>query len=185
MAFSSLPPQSELSASLIERLRRVTLAVFDVDGVLTNGQLSFLPDGTEVKNFNTLDGMGIKLLQQAGIETAIITGRRSPQVDMRAKALGITHLLQGREDKLVALQEIWAKTEHDSDTTAYIGDDWPDLAAIRAVAFGATVPNGHPLMLEHAHWCTRRAGGSGAGREFCEQILSAKGQLESLISEYL
>jgi 3-deoxy-D-manno-octulosonate 8-phosphate phosphatase (KDO 8-P phosphatase) len=174
-----------LPTELVERLRKVTLAVFDVDGVLTDGQLNFLPDGTEIKSFNTLDGLGIKLLQQAGIETAIITGRRSPQVEMRARALGITHLLQGREDKLVALQEVWAQTAHDSNTTAYIGDDWPDLAAIRAVAFGATVPNGHPLMLEYAHWCTRRAGGQGAGREFCEQILSARGQLAPLISEYL
>ncbi|WP_255856197.1 HAD family hydrolase [Marinobacterium rhizophilum] len=182
---STYTQQEPLSAELVARLRKVTLAVFDVDGVLTDGHLNFLPDGTEVKSFNTLDGLGIKLLQQAGIETAIITGRRSPQVEMRAQALGITHLLQGREDKLVALKEIWAQTAHDSDTTAYIGDDWPDLGAIRAVAFGATVPNGHPLMRQHAHWCTERAGGAGAGREFCEQILSARGQLESLVSEYL
>ncbi|MFC6669487.1 KdsC family phosphatase [Marinobacterium aestuariivivens] len=176
---------AELSDELTERLRGVTLAVFDVDGVLTSGRLQFLADGTEVKEFNILDGLGIKLLQKAGVETAIITGRRSPQVELRAKALGITHLRQGREDKLVALEELWAETGHGAGTTAYIGDDWPDLAAIRAVAFGATVPNGHPLVREHADWCTRRAGGNGAGREFCEQILLARGQLESIAAEYL
>lgn len=174
-----------LPEALTARLRNITLAVFDVDGVLTSGQLHFLADGTEVKEFNILDGLGIKLLGRAGIETAIITGRRSPQVELRAQALGITHLRQGREDKLVALKELWAETGHSAETTAYIGDDWPDLAAIRTVAFGATVPNGHPLVREHADWCTSRAGGSGAGREFCEQILSARGQLDELIAEYL
>lgn len=176
---------TRLPEELNARLRNVTLAVFDVDGVLTTGQLHFLADGTEVKDFNILDGLGIKLLARAGIETAIITGRRSPQVEMRAKALGVTHLRQSREDKLVALRELWAETGHSAETTAYIGDDWPDLAAIRAVAFGATVPNGHPLVQAHADWCTSRTGGNGAGREFCEQILSARGQLDDLIAEFL
>ncbi|MBY4676764.1 KdsC family phosphatase [Marinobacterium arenosum] len=166
------------------KLANIKLAVFDVDGILTNGQLLFLPDGQEVKQFNTLDGLGIKLLQQAGIETAIITGRRSPQVELRAKALGITYLQQGREDKLTALQELWQRSGHDAEVTAYIGDDLPDLAAIRAAAFGACVPNGHPLVQQKADWVSSRRGGEGAGREFCELILDAQGKLAPLLESY-
>ncbi|KAA0874060.1 KdsC family phosphatase [Nitrincola tapanii] len=173
-----------LSNALIERLQPVKLVVFDVDGVLTNGQLLFLPDGQEIKTFNTLDGLGIKLLHQAGLKTAIITGRSSSQVTMRAKALGITYLLQGREDKLDALTEIWKESGESARTTAYIGDDLPDLSAITTVAFGASVPNGHPLVCAEADWCTRRSGGEGAAREFCETILSAQGKLQSLLEAF-
>lgn len=175
----------DLNDALIGQLKTVKLAVFDVDGVLTDGKLNFLADGSEVKNFNTLDGLGIKLLAQGGIKTAIITGRRSPQVERRAKALGIDYLYQGREDKLTALQELWHNTGFNAQQTAYIGDDLPDLAAIRAVSFGATVHGGHPLVAAHADWCTQRTAGNGAGREFCETILAGQGKLETLFSEYL
>lgn len=174
-----------LSEQSKQQLQQVKLAVFDVDGVLTDGHLNFLPDGQEVKSFNTLDGLGIKLLAKAGIETAIITGRRSPQVEKRAQSLGIKYLQQGREDKLTALQELWQKTDYDAASTAYIGDDLPDLAAIRAVAFGATVNGGHPFVKQHADWCTTRIAGQGAGREFCETILAAQNKLQSLYDEYL
>lgn len=175
----------QVSEELRQKLQLVRLAVFDVDGVLTDGHLNFLPDGQEVKSFNTLDGLGIKLLMQAGIETAIITGRRSPQVEKRAQALGINYLYQGREDKLIALQELWHDTGYSSGSTAYIGDDLPDLAAIRAVSFGATVNGGHPLVQQHADWCTTRLAGQGAGREFCETILAAQDKLQQLYDEYL
>lgn len=174
-----------LSEALVNKLKQVKLAVFDVDGVLTDGKLNFLADGSEVKNFNTLDGLGIKLLAQSGIKTAIITGRRSPQVERRAEALGIDYLYQGREDKLIALQELWRDTGHEADETAYIGDDLPDLAAIRAVAFGATVNGGHQFVAAHADWRTSRTAGNGAGREFCEIILAGQGKLEALYNEYL
>lgn len=174
-----------LSDELTHRMKDITLAVFDVDGILTSGQLLFLPNGQEVKQFNTLDGLGIKLLMEAGVETAIITGRSSPQVIQRSRSLGINYLQQGREDKLTALKELWSKTPHNADTTAYIGDDWPDLSAIRACAFGATVPNGHAIVKDHADWCSTRKGGEGAAREFCEQILSAQGKLDNLLAKYL
>ncbi|WP_415892231.1 KdsC family phosphatase [Neptuniibacter sp. PT8_73] len=166
-------------------LENITLAVFDVDGILTSGQLLFLPNGQEVKQFNTLDGLGLKLLMEAGIETAIITGRSSPQVESRSKSLGINYLFQGREDKLVALEELWSDTAHDASTTAYIGDDLPDLSAIRYCAFGASVPNGHEFVQQHADWCSTRRGGEGAAREFCEHILEAQGKLEQLHAKYL
>lgn len=173
-----------LSAVLKQRLQGIRLVVFDVDGVLTNGSLNFLPDGQEIKSFNTLDGLGIKLLQKAGIKTAIITGRSSSQVSMRAKALGIDWLIQGREDKLTALEEIWKESGESAATTAYMGDDLPDLSAITTVALGASVPNGHPVVCQEADWCSSRRGGEGAVREFCELILSEQGKLKELIEAY-
>lgn len=173
-----------LTPELINKISNIRLAVFDVDGILTSGQLLFLPDGQEVKPFNTLDGLGIKLLHNAGIETAIITGRTSPQVALRAKALGITYLEQGREDKLVALQTLWQQTGHTADSTAYIGDDLPDLSAIETCAFGVTVPNGHPAVKKYADWTCQRYGGEGAGREFCELILHGQGKLDSMIESF-
>lgn len=173
-----------LSAVLKQRLLGIRLVVFDVDGVLTNGSLNFLPDGQEVKSFNTLDGLGIKLLQKAGIKTAIITGRSSSQVSMRAKALGIDWLIQGREDKLIALEEIWKDSGESAATTAYMGDDLPDLSAITTVAFGASVPNGHPLVCKESDWCSTRRGGEGAARELCELILHEQGKLNALLEAY-
>lgn len=174
-----------LDTSLKSKLESITLAVFDVDGILTSGQLLFLPNGQEVKQFNTLDGLGMKLLMEAGIETAIITGRSSPQVNQRCRSLGINYLYQGREDKLVALKQIWAETAHSAATTAYIGDDLPDLSAIIQCQFGATVPNAAPLVKEHADWCTERHGGEGAGREFCEIILTGQDKLAVLHKRYM
>jgi len=173
-----------LSSRLRQSLGQIRLVAFDVDGILTDGRLNFLADGREIKSFHTLDGLGIKLLHRCGIETAIITGRRSPQVEQRAEALGITYLRQGREDKLTALKELWQNSPHNADCTAYIGDDLPDLAAIRACAFGASVPNGHPLVRQEADWCTLAPGGKGAAREFCELILAAQGKLNTIYDEY-
>ncbi|EAR61064.1 KdsC family phosphatase [Neptuniibacter caesariensis] len=176
---------NKVADNLEARLKNITLAVFDVDGILSNGQLLFLPNGQEVKQFNTLDGLGIKLLMQAGIETAIITGRSSNQVSLRSKSLGINYLYQGREDKLVALQELWSNSNHNAESTAYIGDDLPDLSAIRHCAFGATVPNAHSLVKTHADWCSERKGGEGAAREFCEYILNGQNKLEELHRQFM
>lgn len=181
----SLLSNQPLTAEQTAKLKPIKLAVFDVDGIMTPGQLQFLANGQEVKEFNILDGLGIKLLTDSGVATAVITGRTSSQVTMRIKALGMTHMVQGREDKLTALKELWQKTGFSAAETAYIGDDWPDLAAIRAAGFGATVPNGHPLLKQHADWITSRAGGQGAAREFCEQILQAQGKLDALMERYL
>ena len=151
---------------------------------MTDGSLLFCADGTEIKTFNTLDGLGIKLLQKNGVATAIITGRSSVQVTQRAKSLGISYVLQGRDDKLLALQEICAEQHYQLDECAYIGDDLPDLSAIKAVAFGATVPNAHPLVIDQSQCCSSRPGGKGAAREFCEAILEAKGLLQQTYDEY-
>lgn len=157
---------------------QVTLAVFDVDGIMTDGRLFYSSQGSEIKAFNVKDGLGIKLLQKHSITTAIITGRSSPLLERRAKELGITNVIQGREDKLVALKELQATLGVPFEHIAYIGDDLPDLPAIKAVGFGATVVDGDAWVKQQADWITQKPGGSGAAREFCEFILDAKGLLQ-------
>lgn len=164
--------------------RAIRLAVFDVDGVLTDGKLYYGADGSEHKAFHVRDGLGIKLLQRAGIQVAIITGRNSPSVSRRAAELGIDHLLQGREDKLEALRELL--TAHfrtwgdDLSAVAYMGDDLPDLPAICAVGLGMTVADACPAVLAKALWCSVRPGGAGAAREAAEFILRARQRFDLL-----
>lgn len=170
---------------ILARAAAVRLLALDVDGVMTDGSLLFTAHGDEIKAFNILDGLGLKQLMTAGVEVAVITGRTSPLTERRMSGLGITTLLQGREDKLAALQEIAAERGLQAESLGYIGDDLPDLAAIRYAGFGATVPNGHWLVREHADYCTRTAGGQGAVRELTDLILTAQGQLETLLQPWL
>ncbi|PJI48938.1 MAG: phenylphosphate carboxylase subunit delta [Pseudomonas sp.] len=174
-----------MTADLLQRAKAVRLAVFDVDGVLTDGKLYFLPDGGEFKTFSTLDGQGIKMLMASGVRTAIITGRSSPVVERRAKNLGINHLFQGREDKLVALDELLAELGLGYEEVAYLGDDLPDLPAIRRAGLGMAVANADAFVRQHADGVTQARGGEGAAREFCELILRAQGSLEAAQNAYL
>src|SRR5690606_35088746 len=125
--------------TLLERARNIRRAIFDVDGVLTDVRLYFMPDGTAFKSFNTLDGHGIKMLSASGVQTAIISGRNSPLVERRAANLGIQHLIQGREDKLTALAALREKVPVELDEIAFLGDDLPDLPVIRRVGLGMAV----------------------------------------------
>jgi 3-deoxy-D-manno-octulosonate 8-phosphate phosphatase (KDO 8-P phosphatase) len=170
---------------LLQRGKNIKLAIFDVDGVLTDGRLYFLEDGSEFKTFNTLDGQGIKMLIASGVHTAIISGRRTPVVERRAQNLGIQHLYQGREDKLVVLDELLAQLNLSYEQVAYLGDDLPDLPVIRRVGLGMAVANAASFVLQHAHGITQARGGEGAAREFCELILSAQGSLEAAHAAYL
>lgn len=176
-----------ISSSLQPAAARVRLAVFDVDGVLTDGKLLFGEHGESLKIFNTLDGHGLKMLKQSGVKTAIITGRRSVFVEKRASDLDVDFLYQGREDKFIALQELLQDEGQglSLDEVAYIGDDLPDLPAIRQVGFGCTVPNGHYYVREHSPAITSNYGGAGAAREFCDFILAAKGKLDTMLASYL
>lgn len=167
------------------KAQQVKLAVFDVDGVMTDGGLYFTSEGDEIKRFNVKDGIGIKWLMNNGIQVAIITGRQSALVSRRAKDLGIDLLVQGREDKVVALQEMLAKLKITAANVGYLGDDLPDLAAIRFAGFGATVANGVPLVREHADWIAPSGGGDGGVRDFCEFILDAQHKLKPLQERYL
>ena len=174
-----------MSQALLSAARAVKLAVFDVDGVLTDGRLFFLPDGGEFKTFHTLDGQGIKMLMRSGVKTAIITGRSSPIVERRAQDLGINYLYQGREDKLVVLDQLLSELGLDYSQVAYLGDDLPDLPAIRKVAVGMAVASANPFVIQHAAGVTQARGGEGAAREFCELIMHAQGTLESAQAAYL
>ena len=170
---------------IIEKARLIKLIVFDVDGVFTDGSLYYHDSGQETKAFNTQDGQGIKMLHQQGIETAIITGRTSNIVIHRAKNLGILRLVQGREDKLVALKEILNDMSLTPDQVAYAGDDLPDLPAICYAGLGIAVANAHNFVALHADWQTSLPGGKGAVREISDFILDAKGLLSNIQNKYL
>ncbi len=169
----------------LEKARRVRLLVLDVDGVLSDGRLYYGNAGEELKTFYTPDGLGIKLLQAAGIEVAIITGRSSSIVERRAGELGIERIVQGRDDKLDALMEIMAGTQLSLEQVAYMGDDLPDLGAIQAVGLGMTVAGGDECVASHADWRSQRGGGLGAVREACEFILDAQDLLEDARRPFL
>ncbi len=169
----------------LEKARRVRLLVLDVDGVLSDGRLYYGNTGEELKAFYTPDGLGIKLLQAAGIEVAIITGRSSSIVERRAGELGIERIVQGRDDKLDALMEILAGTQLSLEQVAYMGDDLPDLGAIQAVGLGMTVASGDDFVASQADWRSQRAGGLGAVREACEFILDAQNLLEDARRPFL
>ncbi|HZJ93862.1 MAG TPA: HAD family hydrolase [Thiopseudomonas sp.] len=173
------------NSDLVQRARAVRLLVLDVDGVLTDGKLYFSADGSEAKAFSTLDGQGIKMLKNSGVEIAIITGRTSSIVERRADNLGITHVVQGREDKRVALDELLSTLQLSYEHVAYLGDDLPDLAAIRCVTLGVAVANANTFVRQHAKAVTSLRGGEGAAREFCEFIMAAQGTLAAAQNAYL
>lgn len=172
------------NARLVECARKIKLAVFDVDGVMTDGTIYYDDKGAELKAFNILDGLGIKLLRKSGVLVAIITGRSSAIVAKRAEEIGIDFLVQGREDKLIALKEIVKQLQLSLTEVAYLGDDLPDLPAIRAVGLGMTVPNGSHFVKKMAAGITEIPGGKGAVREFCELIMHAQEKLVPTVEEY-
>lgn len=173
---------------LIEKAGKVKMLVLDVDGILSNGQIIYDANGVETKAFSVQDGVGIKALARYGILTAIITGRRSPMVDKRAKEIGIDYVVQGRDDKVVALKELMTMVDKAADITtadcAYMGDDLPDIKAMQTVGFAATVPNAHSEVINRSDMVTTRAGGYGAVREICDLILKGHGHYEAYIAGY-
>lgn len=168
-----------------ERAKNIKLAIFDVDGVMTDGSLYLADDGQEFKAFNTLDGHGMKMLNRSGVELAIITGRTSQLVALRAINLGVTHLYQGSEDKLTAFLELLEKTGLDPAECAYMGDDVVDLPVMRRCGLAVCVPAAPALVKQHSHAITQSSGGSGAVRELCELIMQAQGTFEAQMAPYL
>ena len=152
----------------------IRLLVMDVDGIMTDGKITYTSDGQELKSFNIKDGLGIKRAQASGIETAIITGRTSPMVERRARELGIAHLVQGREDKLAALSDLVDQMNLSLDQVAYIGDDLPDLTAIESVRLGACPADAATEVKSKANWVSTRGGGDGCVRELCDLMVSHK-----------
>lgn len=169
---------------LLERARRIRLAVFDVDGVMTDGRLYYGEDGRELKAFHAQDGLGIKHLQRNGVTVAVITGRNSPIVSHRMAELGVDHVYQGREDKLETFEKLLLALALEPAETLYIGDDLIDLPVLKAAGLAVSVPNAHPAVPERVDWITPRAGGHGAARDVCDLLLEARGVLGSLIEAY-
>lgn len=173
------------SEAVMERARRVRMLALDVDGVLTDGRLYFDSEGREIKAFHVADGLGLKALQAAGIELAVITGRASRMVSDRAASLGIEHVYQGQDDKGMALADLLEQTGLDPSELAYAGDDWIDLPILTRVGFAVTVPHAPEEVKQVCHWVTPRDGGAGAVRDLCELLLDAQGRKEQLLARYL
>src|SRR5262249_30648423 len=152
-------------SELKERAGAVRLLVLDVDGVLTDGTLYYSDSGEELKAFNIQDGLGIKMLQAAGLETAIISGRASAALEQRAQNLAIHHLHQGVEHKLVAFEKLLQGLRLAPGQTACMGDDLPDLALLERCGLAVAVPDAPEVVRARAHYVTRRPGGRGAVRE--------------------
>jgi 3-deoxy-D-manno-octulosonate 8-phosphate phosphatase (KDO 8-P phosphatase) len=160
-------------------------AIFDVDGVLTDGRLYIGEHGETVKAFSTLDGHGLKLLRQGGIEPLVITGRDSLAVRRRVADLGLQHAVYGAHDKLAAAQALLASLGLDWPDIAAIGDDWPDLPLLVNAGFACAPANAHAEVKAVAHHVTTAAGGHGAAREFCDLLLMAAGRYASLLQGHL
>jgi 3-deoxy-D-manno-octulosonate 8-phosphate phosphatase (KDO 8-P phosphatase) len=156
-----------------ERAARVKLMAFDIDGVMTDGKLYYTEDGRELKAFNTLDGQGLRFLQQAGVDLAIITGRVSGAVTARANNLDIRHLFQGVADKHACMSALLAKLGLDWSEAGYMGDDVVDLPTMQACAFSAAPDNAHSTARARACFVTASRGGEGAVREVCDFILAS------------
>ncbi|MDO8651083.1 MAG: HAD hydrolase family protein [Undibacterium sp.] len=174
-----------MSLSALKKAAQVQLMIFDVDGILTDGCLHFGPEGEVMKTFNVLDGQGIKLLQEVGIITAIISARQSPIVAKRAADLGITHLMQGIHDKKAAFLELIAVLAVAPAHCGFAGDDVIDLPVLSRVGFSASVPNGHAEVKSRVDYVTVATGGNGAAREICDFILQAQGKYDQALAGFL
>lgn len=168
-----------------QKLSMIRLLILDVDGVLTDGKIIFSNDGNESKHFNVKDGLGIKLLQQAGIEVAIITGKASEIVATRFKNLGVKEIFQGQKNKLAAFEQLQQKHKLNQNQIAYIGDDLPDLAVIEKSGFSAAPKDAMTIVSDTVDYVCKYDGGQGAVREVCDLLLCAKGLLSQIINDYM
>ncbi|MBK8862972.1 MAG: HAD hydrolase family protein [Betaproteobacteria bacterium] len=160
-------------------------AIFDVDGVLTDGRIYIGEQGETVKAFSTLDGHGLKLLQQGGIEPVVITGRDSPAVRRRVADLGLVHAVYGASDKLAAATALLAALGLEWAEVAAMGDDWPDLPLLARAGFACAPANAHAEAKALAHHVTTASGGHGAARECCDLLLVAAGRYAALLQGHL
>jgi len=170
---------------ILNRAATIRLVIFDVDGVLTDGSLFLGDDGQEYKAFHSRDGHGMAMLQRSGVTIGIITGRTSEVVRIRMHSLGVSHVYQGRRDKLPAYVELRDNLGLSDDQIAYVGDDVVDLPVLCRVGLAIAVQDAHPMVKQHAHWTTPNPGGRGAGRDVCELLMEAQGTLAAALQAYL
>jgi 3-deoxy-D-manno-octulosonate 8-phosphate phosphatase (KDO 8-P phosphatase) len=164
-----------------KRLENIKLLLLDVDGVLTDGGIIYTDSGEQIKVFNSRDGLGIRLLQDAGIQVGIVTGRSSNAVRHRCENLGIDLLFDGITDKSSVLQEICDRTKIRAADIAFVGDDLVDLPLFACVGVSIAVGDAHEVVRKRADWVTEAVGGSGAVREICDEILKSKGLFDSIV----
>ncbi len=167
---------------LLARAAAIRLAIFDVDGVLTDGRLYFGDDGQEYKAFYSKDGLGMKMLMASGVEVGIITARRSPLVAHRMNNLGITRFYQGETDKVPPFLKMMEQLEIGPEQVAYVGDDLIDLPVMSRVGLAIAVADAHHEVIARAHWTTPLAGGLGGARNSCDLIMTAQGTLQQMIA---
>lgn len=166
------------------KLDRIKLLLLDVDGVLTDGQIIYSDTGDQIKSFHSRDGLGLRLLMDAGIQVGIVTGRKSQALVHRCQNLGIGLVFDGIQDKAAALNKIMATTGLNAAQIAFVGDDLLDLPAMIRVGVSFTVPDAPDEVKSRAHYITSAPGGRGAVREICEAILKAQGMWDSLVNTY-
>ena len=167
------------------RASRLKLMAFDVDGVLSEGSLFFTDNGVEMKAFNSLDGLGINMLQKAGITVAIITGRKARCVELRMENLHVELLYQGIANKLETMNELLAKLGLSAEEAGYMGDDIVDLQVMAACGFSAAPADCHEMVRPYARMMSSKIGGRGSVREVCEFILASQGKLDAALAPYL
>lgn len=177
-------PVQTFAPQLIQTAQGIRAVFFDVDGILTRGELLYTEAGETIKQFHTLDGHGLKLLQQAGIMPCIITGRDSAALRARLAALGITHAAYSISDKAAAAASMLHTLGLDWQHSAAMGDDWPDLAVMRRAAFACAPPQAQAEVRAVAHHVTAAAGGAGAARELCDLLLVASGRYAGLLAAH-
>ena len=163
---------------ILDIAKEIKLLICDVDGVFSDGLIYMGNNGEELKTFHTRDGYGVKSLMNAGIEIAIITGRQSQIVENRMKALGISLIYQGQDDKIKAYHDICDKLGISAEQTGYVGDDLIDWPVMEKVALQVCVADGHPLLAKRVNYVTSIKGGHGAVREVCDLILQARNELD-------
>ncbi len=174
-----------MNPEAMERARAVRIMIFDVDGVMTDGRLYFSNGGEEMKAFHTLDGQGVKMLRESGVEVALLTARQSQIVARRAAELGIARIRQGASDKRAGFEDLLRECGMDAAAAGYAGDDLVDLPVLMRCGFAASVPEAPEAVRGKAHYVTRVGGGRGAVREICEFIMQAQGTFEPAIARYL
>lgn len=167
------------------KAKAVRLAIFDVDGVLTDGGLHYSDSGEETKVFDVRDGLGLQMLRRSGVELAIITSRSSKCVERRAENLGIERLFQGVHDKVEVFQALVSDLGLEPIACSYMGDDWVDLPVLLRCGLALSVPEAPSVVRERVHYVTRAGGGRGAVREACELIMQAQGTFEARLAAFL
>jgi 3-deoxy-D-manno-octulosonate 8-phosphate phosphatase (KDO 8-P phosphatase) len=169
----------------LPKAKEVKLLLLDVDGILTDGTIIYTHEGNEIKAFHTRDGLGIRLLQEAGVEVGLITARESEAVTRRAQDLDMKHVFQKTRNKLAVYEQLTKELGLQASEVGYMGDDWLDLPLLTRVGFSATVADAVPEVKKIVHYTTKRKGGRGAVREICDLILEAKEMHGALLEKYM